>query len=162
MVNRERFMLDVDSEGFPIVDNTPFHETLAIQRLGNVPAYAEAQGLLADAACRRCEPAEYPSENPEGWREVAGVQLPAITWGVPYDDIGGYPTEMERMQARRLLNEMNGSAQRAVTWAEENLGDIGAKGDLLRSMQDCANINCDGITRLSDSYAPDAYYGWKR
>lgn len=57
------------------------------------------------------------------------------------------------------------------TWIEEarqfvieadRAMDLGAKGDLIRSMQDCANINHDGITRLSDSYAPDAYFGHKR
>lgn len=157
MVNRERFMLDVDSEGFPLVDTTPFHTVLALQNLGRVPEVQIAQGLLADAKCVPC--------NPPG-----------------YDDIGGYPTEEERAIARRLLNEMNGSEQRAVTcapeptyagipasqisWVEEACQTVlAADWEMDNDAEDRrmnAVLDAHGITRLSDSYAPDAFYGWKR
>lgn len=127
-INRERFMLDLDSEGFPIPDHTPF----GLINLGKSADHPTVQALLADYKCTRCrgllmteEQANellnggtrpwFQPENPEGWQEVDGVKLPPITWGA-----------------------------------------------VVESAQSCANINMDGITRLSDSYAPDAFYGWRK
>ena len=123
MVNRERFMLDVDSEGFPIVDTSPFNTI----NIGKTPDVQMAQSLLADVRCHRCPPTEMCSrsgtcdyrENPEGWREIDGVMLPTI-----------------------------------AHWADMT--------GIVESAEQCALANMDGITRLSDYNAPDAYFGWKR
>lgn len=81
----------------------------------------EAVMILADVKCMQCEPpcrlgclpgqpkrhsgVCEPEQNPPGWQEVGGVQLPPITWAEPM---------------------------------------------------------VDGIEKLSDSSAPDAYFGWRR
>lgn len=131
MVNRERFMLDCDSEGFtdPAPNPPSGAGPLAGINVGKLPDVELAHALLTDERCLRCPPSEQcprsgycEQRNPEGWREIDGVKLPLISWA---------------------------EGQRE-------------KGDILRSIQDCANINHDGITRLSDSYAPDAYFGHKK
>lgn len=181
MINRARMLLDdIDSEGFPIPHPREPAPLLALN-IGRAADHGMVQALLADHKCVVCAPRELTAEekaflaahealhqamanrpreactdprcvlfgtektaigngchcdkNPNGWVEVDGVPLPPITWA---------------QEAREMVD----MADRAM--------DIGAKGDLLRSMQDCANLNHDGITRLSDSYAPDAYYGWKK
>lgn len=135
MVNRERFMLDCDSEGF--VDPSPA-EGLALINIGKTPDVQMAQGLLADAKCLQCPPTEQCSRsghceqrnNPKGWDEIDGVKLPLITWGDEYQAI-------------------EPDVQRAA-WA------------IVHAVESCSLLNTDGITRLSDTYAPDAYFGHKR
>lgn len=68
MVNRERFMLDVDSEGFPLVDTT-----MASYNIGTAADHPMVQAMLADHKCMKCA-------NPLGWQEVDGLVLPRITW----------------------------------------------------------------------------------
>lgn len=69
MVNRERFMLDVDSEGFPLQDTAMASYNLTTPRVHS----AVSAALLADTKCLRCA-------NPLGWQEIDGVVLPRITW----------------------------------------------------------------------------------
>lgn len=69
MVNRQRFMLDVDSEGFPLQDKAMASYNLTTPR----PHNAVSAALLADTKCMRCA-------NPLGWQDVDGVVLPRITW----------------------------------------------------------------------------------
>lgn len=132
MVNRERFMLDVDSEGFPIADHTPFHHVLAVANIGRIENHIDVQAMLADTKCLPCKPVE--GVNPRGWNEVDGVPLPTITWA----------------EERAAL-----AAPVDAPWVAETRAIVQA-ADL------CMMSNHDGITRLSDNYAPDAYYGWKR
>jgi hypothetical protein len=98
---KEKFLNDLDSEGFVEPSPPTFN-------IGKMQDHRIVQVMLADHKCLRCP----PTENPPGWREVDGVELPRITWA----------------EDAHLL----------------------------------AVNNHDGITRLSDDYAPDAFYGWKR
>lgn len=94
MVNRTRFLLDLDSEGFP--KEQPYGiEAFMIGKRHDDPT---AGAMLADARCLNCEPrcaqpcAPTPAcicDNPFGWRDVAvnlqgeperTVKLPPITW----------------------------------------------------------------------------------
>lgn len=123
MVNRERFMLDLDSEGFT-ADPSPA-EGLASINIGKLPDVKMAHDLLADTRCLRCPPSEQCSRsgtcehrnNLKGWDEVDGTKLPLITWA-----------ELDHDLAQMHITAVN---------------------------------NMDGITRLSDSYAPDAFFGHK-
>lgn len=146
MVNRERFMLNLDSEGFPVSPPLQSVEQLAAVRYSNIGRtldHAVPQALLADHKCIACEPVDLrnlledermnealKSEgiNPEGWREVDGVKLPPITWA----DFG------------TLANGSKVPAQADYTATEQRIAQH------------------MGITRLSDSYAPDAFFGHKR
>lgn len=83
MVNRQRMMLDLDSEGFPI--QQPYG--IAAWMIGKQHDGQVQVGLLADARCVGCGPdyasteariLDHMASNPEGWREVDGVQLPSV------------------------------------------------------------------------------------
>lgn len=134
MVNRQRFLLDdLDSEGFPRQDSSPFSTI----NIGKTPDVGLAQALLADHRCLNCPPSEQcprsgycehrnpapeSRSNPKGWVEVDGVKLPPINWA-----------------------ESISPADQAFVDRHEQL-----------------HAQMQGITRLSDMSAPDAYFGWKR
>lgn len=85
MVNRERFMLDIDSEGFPLVDTAMASYTIGQRTLNHeIP-----QAILADHKCIACIT---PSVNPQGWREVDGVQLPSVESWAELDAFFGWNT----------------------------------------------------------------------
>lgn len=112
MVNRERFMLDLDSEGFPIADHTPF----AVHNIGKLPDIPLAQALLVDMKCLECEPAEkvIPAQD------YTHIEQRIMGYDEYPSDV---PVEVRKAVAEHFLH---------------------------------------GITRLSDSSYPDAYFGWKR
>lgn len=75
MINRTRFMLDVDSEGFPLQDTTMASFNMTTETRHS----RESAAMLADHKCLRCA-------NPLGWVEVDGVMLPRITWAEECND----------------------------------------------------------------------------
>lgn len=96
MIDRTRFTLDLDSEGFPM----PQAFGIAVHMIGQRYDGQVQGGLLADAKCTGCSPklavlapdyastearivAHMASINPKGWNEVDGVKLPHITWAEP-------------------------------------------------------------------------------
>lgn len=142
MVNRERFLLDVDSEGFPQrYDDVPYPPAqLAALNVGRSANHAIVQALLADHKCLQCEPVDHVIPATDytfiEQRIMAHLQCEPVYHGNPKE---GWVED-----ARQMVRE----ADRAT--------DIGAKGDTLRAMG-----AVDGITLVSDSAAPDAYFGWK-
>lgn len=158
MVNRERFMLDFDSEGFVEPPTNPY----ATLNIGKTPDVRLAQALLQDAGCLQCPPPELCSEprcilygtkkassqsgcacstNPQGWDEIDGVKLPPIIGWIDTSNIisdaqfAAFQNELREMHEAEVAN-----ARAIVVEADRHM---------------------DGVTRLSDTSAPDAYFGWK-
>lgn len=114
-----------------------------------------------------------PRLNPKGWGEVDGVKLPHITWA----DENPHTTDVatKKALAEHFLGSQPDMSEFATladgspvpaaadyTRIEERIMAHQAEVDVARAIVQEADAHMDGITRLSDSYAPDAYYGWKR
>jgi len=82
------------------------------------------------------------SPNPPGWQELDGVKLPPITWAEVSDE------ELE---------------QRFQAWLHQSTKpeNLYAFRQRLRERVNAMVQRAQGIEKLSDSTAPDAYFGWK-
>lgn len=172
MVFKDKFTQDpqLDGEGFVVLDapcrgcrpdescprsghceryDSPLRE--ATRSLGVSAWLAErakvpsqvAEGLLMDTRCLGCmvtRPALLDYPNPKGWDEVDGVKLPAVTWA---DVANGRGTKLvmhcEPVRSYHDYDVVTGRTVPAPQYKP--------------TMQ--------GVQRLSDSSAMDAYFGWK-
>lgn len=182
MVNRERFMLDFDSEGFVEPPTNPY----ATLNIGKTPDVRLAQALLQDRGCLQCPPSEQCPRsgycelrnltaeeqafvaaheelhkqyaNPKGWDEVDGVKLPLITWA----DEHGCSTAEEKLAFAGIVDTSNIISDAQFAALQNELREIHeAEITNARAIVADADRHMDGVTRLSDTSAPDAYFGWK-